>query len=169
MSLWRRSSFLVGSLVLLLPGCASYSGAGLQPGVATESEVRQRMGPPAVVWPDAHGGRLLSYPRGPMGLQTFMVRLDGNGRLLSIEQVLDEAHFNRVQRGMSKEDIGRLLGPPRETMAFSRRNEVAWDYRFRDTWGYVSIFSVIFAPDGTVKSTVTLREEPIFPFPFFPG
>ncbi len=155
--------FAIFAVILLLPGCASFDGGTLQPGVACEANVRQLMGAPAAVWPDAGGGKLLSYPRGPMGLQTYMAHIDSGGRLVSINQVLNETYFNRVQRGMSKEDISRLLGPPREIIAFQRRNETAWDYRFRDTWGYPSIFSVIFGADGTVKSTVTIREESDFP------
>ncbi len=163
MSLCHRLTFAVLAVILLLPGCASFDGRTLKPGVAGEADVRRLMGAPAAVWPDADGGKLLSYPRGPMGLQTYMVRIDSGDRLASINQVLDEAYFNRVQRGMSKEDISRLLGPPREMTVFQRRNETAWDYRFRDIWGYVSIFSVIFGADGTVKSTVAIREEPDFP------
>jgi hypothetical protein len=125
------------------------------------------MGTPATVFPEPNGGTLLAYPRGPMGLQTFMVRIDENGRFVSNQQVLDEKHFADVKRGIGPEAVSRLLGPPFQTVAFERRHETAWDYRYRDTWGYVSVFSVIFSEDGKVKTTVNVREEPRFGFPFF--
>jgi outer membrane protein assembly factor BamE (lipoprotein component of BamABCDE complex) len=140
-------------------GCASFDGRGLQPGVASEADVRQLMGAPAAVWPEASGGSLLSYPRGPMGLQTYMVRIDANGRLAALEQALDKTHFDRVRRGMSKDDVGRLIGPPGTSKAFQKPDLIFWEYRYRDVWDYVSIFSVIFGPDGRVDSTMSLRED----------
>ncbi len=161
MKLFDKASLAVLSAALILSGCVAFGGVGLKPGTATESDVRQAMGEPAQVWPEAGGGKLLSYPRGPMGMQTYMVRIDSSGRLASINQVLDDRYFlGTVQRGMSKDDIGRVLGPPGEVVAFQRRNEIAWDYRYRDSWGYPSILSVIFGPEGTVNSTVSVREGP---------
>ena len=145
--------------IVLFSGCASYDGRGLQPGVASEAEVRQRMGAPAAVWPEAGGASLLSYPRGPMGLNTYMVRIDRNGRLDAIEQVLDRTHFDRVRRGMNKENVSRLIGPPGEIKVFQTPKLLYWNYRYRDAWETVSIFSVIFGADDTVDSTMSLREE----------
>ena len=42
---------LLGLTILaLLAGCASYSGRGLKPGIATETKVRAEMGTPAATW-----------------------------------------------------------------------------------------------------------------------
>jgi hypothetical protein len=161
MKLCHRLDIAILAGVAFLSGCASFDGRGLQPGVASEADVRQVMGAPAAVWPEADGGSLLSYPRGPMGLQTYMVRVNANGRLAAIEQALDMTHFNRVRRGMSKENVSRLIGPPGFVKTFQTPNLIFWEYRYRDVWEYVSIFSVIFGADGTVDSTMTLREDRI--------
>ena len=48
---------------------------------------------------------------------------------------------------------------PGETMAFPRNNTHAWDYRFVDTWGYRSIFSVTFNAQDIVVSKIAQRIE----------
>lgn len=153
-----RTVLLGAVIVALVAGCASYSGRGLKPGIATEAEVRQVMGTPAAVW-EAPEGQVWAYPRGPLGRQTYLVHFSPQGTLATIEQVLDEEHFEKIKAGeMAQEDVRHLIGPPFQTVAFPRRNELAWDYRFRDTWGFSAIFSVIFDQAGRVKGTVTVRE-----------
>jgi hypothetical protein len=68
-----------------------------------------------------------------------------------------EADFTRIQPGMSQDETRRILGDPPETMKFSRSGTESWDWRLLDTWGYNSMFSVIFGPDGRVVGRVTQR------------
>lgn len=153
-----RTLFLGLVVIALFAGCASYSGRDLEPGIATEAEVRQLMGAPAATW-ETPEGQVWAYPRGPMGWHTYLVRFSPRGALASIEQVLDEPHFAKIKVGeMTQDDVRHVIGPPFQTVAFPRRNEVAWDYRFRDLWGYSTIFSVIFDQAGRVKGAVTVRE-----------
>jgi SmpA / OmlA family len=158
MQLSHRLNFALLAAIVFLSGCASFDGRGLKPGEASEADVRQLMGAPAAVRPVAGGGSVLSYPRGPMGLYTYMVRIDGNGRLVAIEQVLNRAHFDKVRSGMSKDDVSRMIGPPGAIRDYLGPNQIAWDYRYRDVWEYVSVFSVVFA-DDKVDATFSLREE----------
>jgi hypothetical protein len=144
-------------LVLVLAACAGYDGAGLKPGVSNESDVHRSMGEPALVLANPDGSRQLAYPRGPLGLQTYMVRVGADGRVQQVQNVLDEDHFHRVQAGLTRDDILRLIGPPSESMQFPRMQQVAWDYRFQDTWGYTAIFSVIFDANGIVVGKFTKR------------
>lgn len=149
---------LLGLTILaLLAGCASYSGRGLEPGTASESEVWNVMGEPAVTW-ETPGGSAWAYPRGPLGMETFLVRFDESGTLASIEQVLDEKHFAQIKADMTQDDVLHLIGPPFQILTFSNLNEVSWDYRFRDLWGYNSIFSAIFDQAGRIKRTFSSRE-----------
>jgi outer membrane protein assembly factor BamE (lipoprotein component of BamABCDE complex) len=68
-----------------------------------------------------------------------------------------EEQFMRVQRGMTHDDVARLLGVPDEKMKFPLSQTEAWDYRSQDTWGYMVVFSATFAADGRVASTFTRR------------
>ncbi|MGP1677478.1 MAG: hypothetical protein ACTS6J_10010 [Burkholderiales bacterium] len=146
---------------LLLAACASYSGAGLVPGEARLDEVQALMGRPALRWQDADGSVQLAYPRGPAGFHTYMVRLGPDGRLQSIANVLDEQTFARVRAGMTKDEVLRLIGPPDHSRSvyFKARDELAWEWRFREVYGNPAHFAVLFdATAGRVRSTLILPE-----------
>jgi outer membrane protein assembly factor BamE (lipoprotein component of BamABCDE complex) len=71
--------------------------------------------------------------------------------------VRTDATFARIASGMPEAEVSELLGRPDETMRFPLSRNVAWDYRYYDTWGYLAIFSVTFGPDGRVVSTISNR------------
>lgn len=147
--------------IMLLAACASYSGAGLAPGAAQLADVQARMGPPAMRWQDADGSVQLAYPRGPLGLHTYMVRLRPDGRLQRIANVLDEETFARIRAGMTEDEVLRLIGPPDHSRSayFKARDELAWEWRFREVYGNPARFVVLFdATAGRVRSTLILPE-----------
>ena len=147
-------------VVVALSACASYDGRGLQPGIATDADVRQLMGPPAAEYASPDGSKELAYPKGPMGVETYMVHLRPDGRLARIDQVLDADHFARIVTGKTtREEVRRLLGPPGSTMEFPRMQRLAWTYRFRDVWGYDADFSTVFDVNGIVVEKVIVRLE----------
>ena len=158
--MWQR--ILLLSSALIVAACASYSGSGLKPGEARLEDVQATMGQPAMQWQDPDGSRQLAYPRGPAGFDTFMVRLGSNGKLQTIESVLDDAHLANVRTGMSKEDVLRILGPSdaNATMYFKARDELVWDWRYRgitnEPWRLMVLFD---ATSGKVRSTMTRPEQ----------
>jgi outer membrane protein assembly factor BamE (lipoprotein component of BamABCDE complex) len=144
-----------------LAACASYSGYGLQPGSSTADQVQQAMGKPAMEFDNPGGGRDLIFPRGPLGTQTFIAHMDASGRLINIEPVLNEEHFYKIREGMTRDQVLRMIGPPGDTTNFGpRTGNVAYTYRFQDTWGYLSDFSVTFGPDWIVRSKIAIRIDP---------
>jgi outer membrane protein assembly factor BamE (lipoprotein component of BamABCDE complex) len=147
-----RRAFLV-LLLLLASACAMRE---LRPGMS-EAEVRQAMGPPAMELRDADGSRHLAYPSGPFGLHTYMARIAPDGRLQAVEQVLDDGRFEAIRPGMTSDELLRHIGPPGERMRFDNLRQTAWDYRFRDTWGYIAILSVMVDDSGRVASRITQR------------
>lgn len=145
---------------LLSGACALIPGHDLVPGVSRETEVRAAFGTPGYEWVDTSGVRGLAFPRGPMGTETYVARLDRQGALVGVEQVLDEDHFRRIRVGETTgEEVLRLIGPPSGRTAFPNKGQVAWDYRFQDTWGYQAYFSVLVDGRGVVAETVTTRIE----------
>ena len=155
----RRLALL--AITLFLSACAGYSGSGLKAGAATLPEVIAAMGEPAMRWKEADGREQLAYPRGPGGNHTYMVFLSKDGHLERIKNVLDYEHFGRIQPGMSKEDVLRLIGPPQPqwTMYFKARDELAWEWRFCNGWNEQSRFDVLFdGTTGIVRSTLQLTE-----------
>ena len=144
-----------------LAACASYSGAGLRTGEARLDDVVRLMGEPAMRWQDPDGSLQLAYPRGPEGIHTFMVKLGADGRLQSIENVLDEAHLARLRPGMSKAQVLRILGPPDapRTVYFKARDELVWDWRACTYNVNVQRVYVFFdASAGTMRSSMTVDE-----------
>lgn len=150
---------LLGLTILaLFAGCASYSGRGLKPSIATETEVRAEMGTPAATW-ETPGGHVWAYPRGPLGLETFLVRFDASGKLVLIEQVLDDERFAQIKTGMTQDDVLHLIGPSVQIkVTYTLSDDTSWDYRYRDDWEQPALFSVIFDHAGLVKGYVKQRE-----------
>jgi outer membrane protein assembly factor BamE (lipoprotein component of BamABCDE complex) len=62
-----------------------------------------------------------------------------------------------IERGMSRSDVVGILGEPARTGRFALSKTVAWDYDFRDDWGYEATFSVIFNEAGTVVGKASVR------------
>lgn len=109
---------------------------------------------------DVAGSRQLVFPTGPLGTQTYMAFLSPDGRLARLEQALREENFRQLAPGRtSRDEVLRLIGPPWRTMDFPNKRQVAWDYRFEDTWGYLADFSVMLDERGIVVETVTVRVE----------
>ncbi len=147
------------ALALALSVCASYDGHTLRAGASSESEVRSVMGAPAIELADADGSKVLAYPHGPLGTTTYMARVGKDGTLREMRQALTDGTFNQIRPGLTRDDVLRLIRPPGETMFFAR----SWGYRYKDTWGYLAVFSVDFDSNGVVVSKFSRRiERPSF-------
>lgn len=149
----------LGLLLAILAACASYSGYTLQPGASRLDEVVRTMGRPAMEFPDADGSRRLAYPRGPMGVETFMVDVDRDGIVRDVRQVLSDGVFNRIRPGMTRDEVLRMIGPPGDRMEFPRMQQESLEWRYMDTWHYIAFFSVNFDREGLVVSKFTRRLE----------
>jgi outer membrane protein assembly factor BamE (lipoprotein component of BamABCDE complex) len=86
-------------------------------------------------------------------------------RPLSEFRVLDDEKVAVVRPGLTRDEVLRELGPPIDTMHYPRLGHTSWDYRYVDTWGYQSIFSVTFDAGGIVVSRITLRIDRDRPSP----
>lgn len=159
---------LLPFFALLLSACAGYSGAGLKPGVATEAEVRQVMGVPAMSWDLAGGGKQLAYPRGPAGFQTYMVFIDAAGKLERNVNVMDQTYFAKIQTGQTQAEVLQILGPPQPewTAYFKARDELVWEWRFCNSWSQGARFDVLFdATSKIVRTTQSWSEDQKTNFP----
>lgn len=144
--------------VAVLGGCALDPLHQVAPGSIAE-HVRGVMGEPWSQWSEPDGTMHWVYPTGPLGRHTYEVQFDAAGKVRSVEDVLTDRGFARIQAGKTAEEVvQRLFGPPFRVIRFERKHETAWDYRFRDTWTYPAIFSVIFNDAGIVTTTMQQRE-----------
>jgi hypothetical protein len=148
--------------LVALYGCASYSGRNLKPGQATLQDVIATMGEPTMRWIAPDHSIQLSYPRGPAGFHSYMVYLDAGGHLQRIENVMDPASFYRIERGMSEDDVLRILGPPVPawTQYFAGRRELVWEWRYCNELSQTSRFDVVFDGDHRKVRTSFGAPEP---------
>ena len=116
-------------LAALLAGCAGYAPTGIAPG-QPESDVVRAMGPPTGRYALPGGGARLEYARGPYGRHTYMIDLDGAGRVERVAQVLTEANVLRVAPGMGRNDLLLLLGRPGEVFGVAVRPAQVWNWRY---------------------------------------
>lgn len=127
---------------------------GLTPGVTTVDQVREQMGKPETERRFADGSTRLEYPRGPQGLNTYMVDIGADGRLQAITQVLTAANFAKIHVGMTDDEVRRLLGKPGEVAVYPLKPETVWSWKWRE--GGVTeegMFNVHFGPDHKVTTT----------------
>lgn len=130
-------------------------------GVSSEADVRMVMGQPDIVYEEDDGRRTLEYPKGPQGARTWMFAIGKDGKLTDYWQALTPENFARIQPGMSRDDVRRLLGKPRHVVQFKNRNEEVWDWRFLDGVD-TRLFNVHFdLGSGKVTQTSTSDEAKI--------
>jgi len=149
----HRPSLWPGAVALLVAGCAALGPPSFAPGTAM-SDVESRMGKPENVVKAPDGDTVWQYPSGPAGQTTYMVRFGPDQRTRSVYQALTFGQFAKIQPGVPRDEVRLLLGPPGETMFFSRMNEEVWSYRYQASASDNRIFNVhLDAKTGTVRGT----------------
>jgi len=151
-TLHRAAALL--ALAVLAAACANFSA--ISAGDSTR-DVEARVGAPGTVWENSDGSEVWEYPQGFYAVQTFMVAFDPDHAVREVHQVLNESYFSRIQTGMSREDVRRLIGKPREIWYFPARDEETWTWRYYDI--NYRFFNVLFDRSaGTVRTTLRLDE-----------
>lgn len=90
-----------------------------------------------------------------------MAVIAANGKLKSLENVLDAKHFAQIQPGMTKDQVLRILGPsePSWTTYYARRDELAWEWRYCNELRQLSRFDVLFdGSKGIVRSSMGMTD-----------
>ena len=66
----------------------------------------------------------------------------------SVDQVLDEYHFDRIAKGITQDELHLMLGPPFRVWQMS--TETVWEYKY--TWGMQAPWTLYvgIGPDGRV-------------------
>jgi hypothetical protein len=163
-----KSIALASLMCLSLAACVSVpSPRSVSPGMSS-SAVLAQYGQPVQVWPDldGKGGKTLEYSQQPMGQSTLMIRVDGEGRVISIEDTLLAASRARIQPGWTPDQVSRLLGRERSRVFFRNSGEDVWDWTVPDdSINRRQRFNVHFK-DGVVLRTshsMIFDDERMFP------
>src|SRR6266849_4898252 len=156
-ALHRATALL--ALAVLPAACANFSS--ISPWDSAQ-DVEARVGAPVFLCKQKTAYEIWEYPQGYYAVQTFMVAFDPDHAVREVHQVLNDAYFSRIQPGMSREDVRRLIGKPREIWYFPARDEETWTWRYYDI--NYRFFNVLFdRTEGTVRTTLKLDEV------FLPG
>ena len=137
--------------LLLVAACAATPHAGMR-----EAELRQASGEPALVVTAAEGKRWF-YPGGPFGAPTYVVDVNAAGTATQVRVALTDDVTQQIAIGESGADILQRIGPPLRKIRFDNLRQTAWDYRYRDTWGYLVEFSVMMDERDLVAGKFSRR------------
>lgn len=113
----------------LAAGCASLAPPSLSLGTSV-ADAQRSLGAPTGQYPLADGGTRLEYGRAPYGQQTWMFDFDARGGFTQATQVLTEARFNRIPKGMTRDELLTTLGHPSEQSVIGLQRQTVWSYRF---------------------------------------
>jgi hypothetical protein len=133
---------LLATALLALAGCAS-NPRDVPPGASME-QLTERAGPPTARY-ERNGEQRLEYATGPFGKFTWMVDLDANGKVKSVEQVLTDASFNQIKPHQNAEDVRWALGRPSE-VGSTWQGTTMWSYRYDAP--HCQWFVVVLEPGG---------------------
>lgn len=142
---------LFAVLFALVSGCASFS---MQREFEDEASLVGARGQPSRIWINEDGTRTFEYATQPFGDNAWMYTIDGDGRIVEQFDALSRKNLARVQKGMTVEQVQRLLGQHRTVQFFSLSGEEVYDWNIRNEWPDLRAtrFNVHFV-DGVVERT----------------
>lgn len=157
-----RSTTIQGLAVLaasaLAVGCASFSS--IPPGSQAQ-QVEALVGSPASMWKDPDGSEVWEYPQGPLGTETFMVSFGPDRTVRDVRQVLNEETISKLRVGMSRDEVRRMIGKPRDIGYSGRTDEEIWSWVYRE-WRSrkMELYVQFDRPSGLVKSISRFQIDP---------
>ena len=119
---------LLSALAALLPGCDMVNLPKIKPGITTAAEVRSSMGEPGTIHWNNDGTATWEYSRQPSGVECYMISFDRSQIVSAVEQVLTDSTYAKVGKGLSKDDVLRLLGQPATKTPFENLGEEIWSW-----------------------------------------
>lgn len=152
------------ALAILLAGCVSYTGSGLQMGHSTAAEVEAAMGQPDHRLTKPDGSGVLYFSRGPAGRHNYAATLGPDGRLRSIEQLLTHENVAKLVPGkLTKKDVVELIGPSKLASTMPRQERDVWQYR-RIERDERRILWVQFSYDGVLREVLDMPDVEVDAF-----
>src|SRR5690606_35407438 len=144
---WLLLVLLAGALA----GCATFQPP--RP-YTTEAEALAARGEPTRRWSNDNGTTTLEYSTQPNGRTCLMVQVDQGGIVLRQWDALAAENLARVERGMDKEQVSRLLGTHRSEQRFSNSDEEVWDWNIRNVGhGIATRFNGQFIAGEVVRTS----------------
>ena len=139
-------------IIATVAACASLPRPG-----NTRAEVSATMGEPTERRIGVAGEEVWEYWAGYARRETFIVRFNGNGQVTTANQVLTEAVFAALSRGVAtRQDVRDAVGKPVRRVTYPT-GEV-WEYRISDVARRPTKMAVQFGHDGFLKEISKIQE-----------
>ncbi len=143
-------SLLLLALAASLAACANLTA--VTSGMPAQ-QVQAKLGAPETVRKNADGSEVWEYPGGPLGIQTYMVTLGSDRAVREVHQVLSNEYISKLHVGMSRDEVRRLLGRPRDIGFSGLNDEEIWSWRYREARvRNMELYVQFDRPTGTLKS-----------------
>ena len=71
---------------------------------------------------------------------------------------VNDKTIQSIRAGLPASDLLALIGPPWHKERFEATRTTAWNYRYRDSWGYSATFSVIVDDADVVVGKFSARD-----------
>ena len=148
-------------MAALLMGCSG--GSALAPGRSTEADVRAVMGEPVETRRRADGETVLWYsheiPDRAYGRGNYAARIAPDGRLISVEQRLNDVNIAKLLPDVSRtEDVRDALGPPHLSYRLRGKEREVWEYQLEGFQRPLTLF-VQFSSDQIVHEVFMLERR----------
>jgi len=153
-----RRAIALPVFAALLAACANFFA--ISPGTP-DKQVRAQVGAPDTVWKNSDGSETWEYPLGPFGTETYMITIASNRAVGGVSQVLSDEFLFKVQAGMSREEVRRLLGRPTEVERYQRLKEEVWSWRYREKDVWYMLFNAHFDSDTGVLRRISRTTDPL--------
>lgn len=138
---------------LQLSGCAAF--APPRP-FTTEAEALAARGEPTRRWRDDDGTTTLEYATQPYGHTCLKLQVDAGGIVLRQWDALDDDSLATVRKGMSKDEVDRLLCAHRSVQTFTLSGEEVWDWNIANYGpGVATLFNVHFIGGKVARTSRT--------------
>lgn len=149
-----RAAFMLFAVcgALQLSGCAAF--APPRP-FTTEAEAIADRGQPTRRWHDDET-TTLEYATQPYGHTCLKLQIDAGGIVLRQWDALDDDNLANVRKGMSKDEVDRLLCAHRSVQTFTGSGEEVWDWNIANYGpGVATLFNVHFIDGRVVRTSRT--------------
>ncbi len=135
---------------LVLGACATMQD--IPPGTSY-AEIQSQYGQPTVECPQPDGSRLVVWSTQPMGHNAWATRVAPDGTAGTVEQVLTDAAFRRVEVGVwDTQQLQCHFGPPADisTVGMPSVRQTVWSYRYMQSGAWYSLMHIYVSDDGVV-------------------
>lgn len=162
----------IAAMLVVSAGCAT---GVMQRRFTSQAEALAALGEPVKRWVNDDGTTTLEYSTQPYGHTALMLTVDASGIVIRQADALADENLARVDKGLTREEVSRLLGQHRSVQTFALSGEEVWDWNvYNDGPGVATLFNVHFIDGKVVRTSRTYvfpRDGPegrfLQPFPYY--